>query len=510
MKIFSRWDIEKRGKFVYNYHMEKIVYAKSALDADKIAIESGVSSIELMRRAAEGLYDSYHFNGRTAIVCGPGNNGGDGYALACLLADKGKDVDIYAVDTPATADAQFYAEKCRGNIRECAEKALMGYDTVVDCVFGVGLNREAGGRYAEVIKDINDSGAFIISADIPSGLFADNGLGEICVKADMTVTFGAKKPGHLLNGGIDNCGEVSVCDIGTSPVPCARRISCEDIKEVFSPRKRNSNKGDFGYISIMGGSVKYSGAAKLANMAAAAMRTGAGVVRLCVGQSIAHSVSPYLLESTLYPMSDSDGFISFVEEDITEALKGTKALALGMGMGQGRDTDSLVSYIIENYTGKLILDADALNAVSRIGADILKRAASATIITPHPGEFARLVGCSISEVISNPINIAKDFALEHGVTVLLKGCTTVITDGERVFLSNKGCVGQAGAGSGDVLSGVLAAICGYYDDITMAAAAGSFVCGEAACLAEKENGSYSMVASDTVSKLPEAIMNIQK
>ena len=168
----------------------------------------------------------------------------------------------------------------------------------------------------------------------------------------MTVTFSAPKPGHYLNNGIDVCGELKVCDIGTETQADAFLIEKNDLKSVFYARKRNSNKGTYGYVTIMGGCEKYSGAAKLANMAASAMRVGAGVVRLAVGRSLSASVSPYLLESTLYPLPEKDGFISFEAATINGSLEGIRAVSLGMGMGYGEDTEKVVSYVIENYRGK--------------------------------------------------------------------------------------------------------------------------------------------------------------
>ncbi|MBQ8696743.1 MAG: NAD(P)H-hydrate dehydratase, partial [Clostridia bacterium] len=460
-------------------------------------------------RAARSMLDSYHFEGRTAIVCGVGNNGGDGYALAYLL----RRADVYYLAPPLTDDARYYMNKCVDNgvfVNEYTAGCLHGYDTIVDCIFGVGLNRPEEGKTAEVIREINSAGAYVISADIPSGLFADSGLCGECVKADMTVTFAALKPGHFLNDGLDKCGEVKVCDIGTSSECDGYIIEKEDLKSLFAERKRNCNKGTYGYVSIIGGCERYGGAAKLANMAASAMRVGAGVVRLAVGRSLSASVSPYLLESTLYPMPDKDGYISFDPVVINGALEGTRAVSVGMGMGHGEDTDKVVSYVIGNYTGRLVLDADALNVVSRIGCDILRNAKGRIVITPHPGEFARLCSCTVADVLSDPMGLAKAFAKEYNIIVLLKGCTTVITDGEAVYLCDRGCAGQATAGSGDVLSGVLCGLLGYTDDILAATIAGAYLCGEAACLAQAVVGEYSMIASDTLSRLPEAILNIQK
>ncbi len=493
--------------------MKSVIFAKSALCADKKAIEDGIASTVLMHRAATGIFNSHLWRGKTAIICGVGNNGGDGYALADILCDEHLQVDVFYIDLPFTDDAKHYMKKCvdKGvSVEKYIYGCLCGYDIIVDCIFGVGLNRVVEGVCADAVNEINNSSAFVISADIPSGLFADSGLCGPCVTADMTVTFSGLKPGHVLGNGLDVCGSVKVCDIGTSPSSDAFIIEKNDIKPIFTQRKRNSNKGTFGYVSIIGGCEKYSGAAKLANMAASAMRSGAGVVKLCVGRSLSASVSPYLLESTLYPLSDEDGSVSFVPDELEGALSGTRAVAVGMGMGDGKDIERVVSYIIENYGGRLILDADALNAVSRIGSDILRKAKGRVVVTPHPGEFARLCGCGINDILADPIGMAKAFAAEFGVIVLLKGCTTVVTDGANVYLCDRGCAGLATAGSGDVLSGVLCALHGYSEDMLLATAAGAYICGEAGYHAQQKFGSYSMIASDTIAALPQAILDIQK
>ncbi len=489
--------------------MEKITTAALAASADKEAEEKGTSPAILMLRAAHALSEHCAGYKKIAVVCGSGNNGGDGYAAATLIRDG---VTVFFVAEPKTADARFYREQCEKSgipVLPFEHGCLNGCDCVLDCLFGVGLKRKPEGLYARVIEEINVSGAFVISADLPSGLFSDSGLAPVCVNADVTVTFGAKKAGMLLADGQDKCGRVVVADIGTDVREAAYLVEREDVRSVFPRRKRGSNKGMFGYIALIGGCGDYTGAPKLSNIAAAAMRSGAGVVRLCVPRSIGASVSPYLLESTMYSVPDENGHMLFSEESIDAMLKSTRACAVGMGWGDGKDNARILEYILSVYDGRLLLDADALNTVARMGSDVLKGAKPDILITPHPGEFARLCRTDISSVLDNPIERARQYAEKYGVTVLLKGAATTVSDGRDAYIVSRGCAGMATAGSGDVLSGIICALLGFSpESACTCAAAGAYLAGVSGEFAQAETGAYSMIASDTVRHISDGIKYI--
>ena len=287
-------------------------------------------------------------------------------------------------------------------------------------------------------------------------------------------------------------------------------IENSDIKEIFKIRNPESNKGDFGYIGILGGCENYSGAIKLANMSATALRAGCGVVRLIIPKNIENFVAPYLLEQTMFTLdTDEKGNMIFDENKIKETLSKLKALAIGMGWGSGNDNEKILKYIIENYNIPLIIDADGINCLSKMDLNILRKYKGKIIITPHLKEFERISKVKIDEVKVNPIKYAKQFAKEYNVIVLLKGHTTIVTNGEDTYLIEKGCPGMATAGSGDVLSGILVGILGYNKPNILTVSAGAYLAGTAGEIAQEKYTDISMKASDTIECIPEAIKIIR-
>ena len=287
-------------------------------------------------------------------------------------------------------------------------------------------------------------------------------------------------------------------------------IETKDIKNKFVNRPSDTNKGDYGYVGIMGGSLEYSGAVKLANLSASAMRAGCGVVRLIVPEGIAKAVAPYLLEQTIFPMNDNANKMVFSEEQINEALTKLKALAIGMGWGQSEEYEKILEYILGNYNIPVVIDADGLNTISKMNMDILKSTKCKVILTPHLKEFERLSKIKVEDIKKEEITIAKDFAKKYDVILLLKGPTTVVTDGEKVYLVKRGCPGMATAGSGDVLSGILVGLLGYNEPDILTVATGAYLNGLAGEIAQEKYTDISMIASDTVKCLPEAIKKIRE
>lgn len=287
-------------------------------------------------------------------------------------------------------------------------------------------------------------------------------------------------------------------------------IETKDIKNKFVNRPSDTNKGDYGYVGIMGGSLEYSGAVKLANLSASAMRAGCGVVRLIVPEGIAKAVAPYLLEQTIFPMNDNANKMVFSEEQINEALTKLKALAIGMGWGQSKEYEKILEYILGNYNIPVVIDADGLNTISKMNMDILKSTKCKVILTPHLKEFERLSKIKVEDIKKDEITIAKDFAKKYDVILLLKGPTTVVTDGEKVYLVKRGCPGMATAGSGDVLSGILVGLLGYNKPDILTVATGAYLNGIAGEIAQEKYTDISMIASDTVKCLPEAIKKIRE
>ena len=279
-----------------------------------------------------------------------------------------------------------------------------------------------------------------------------------------------------------------------------KEIYIEDIKNLFSKREKDANKGDFGKVGILGGSINYSGAIKLATMSLASLRSGCGLVKVMVPNEIVSLLSPVLLEQTLFPYKNL--------EDIKKSLKDLDSLVIGMGWGYDEKHLTILKYILENFQGNLVIDADGLNTLVN-HLEILKTSQANIVLTPHLKEFSRLTNLSIEEIEKNKIEIAKSFANENHVILLLKGSTTIITNGSDVYLTNYGTPGMATSGSGDVLSGILAGLLGYLKYNLISVSAGAIINGLAGELAEEKNTDIGMIARDTISYIPDAIKKIR-
>ena len=285
-------------------------------------------------------------------------------------------------------------------------------------------------------------------------------------------------------------------------------ITIADIAHFFAPRDINSHKGSFGYVALMGGSLNYSGAIRLSALANCAMRSGAGVVTIALPRSLSYLIAPEILECTIFPLSDKDGEVIFVQQEMDELIKRVSVIAFGMGIGRGGDADKCLDYLLKNFTGTMIIDADGLNALSEMNSSVIASATCKLILTPHPKEFSRLSGLPVNDILADPAHYACSYAAEHSVTVLLKGHTTTVSDGKITYTSSTGCAGMATAGSGDVLSGVLAALFGAHpnEQAALTAVAGAYITGLAGEIAQQKTCDICMIASDTAAALCEAII----
>lgn len=481
--------------------MKEVVSVKVMRESDENTIKTKTSSLELMKRAGEAVFASYNWQGKTAIVCGTGNNAGDGYVLATLLGDKCR---LFLLKDKFSNDGKYYFDEC---IKMGIEYSFIDdntdfsqYDTIVDCLFGTGFTGEVTGVAKDAIDRINNSGKFVISVDIPSGLNGDTGMGYSVV-SDLTISIGTLKTGLILNEAKDKIKSLVNCPIGIDIVgEKYYLLEKEDFCGMIPKRKNFSHKGNYGYTAIWGGCEQYSGAVKLANLSLSALKSGCGVNTVIVNERIADAVMPYLLESTLYKMPDN-----FDKDSIDKALKSAKSLAIGMGWGIGERHEEVLSYILQNYSINVIIDADGLNTLAKMDLDILKRTKCNVCLTPHLKEFSRLSGLDMKEV---DFISARRFAKEYGVIVLLKGTSTAVTDGEDVYFVNSGCAGMATAGSGDVLSGILCGLAGFLPlDIKMVSM-GAYIAGRAGEEAQKEINAVSMTASDTVNNIGKVIGEI--
>ncbi|MBO5295495.1 MAG: NAD(P)H-hydrate dehydratase [Clostridia bacterium] len=495
--------------------MQRVLDVATMRKSDAETIRGGISGRELMWRAARGVFESYPWQGRVAIVCGSGNNAGDGFALALLLTDAKIDCTLFLLSERFSADGAYYYGKCKEigvKVSAFSQKGdFSEYTEIVDCIFGTGFRGDAEGLAADAIQAINQSNKTVISVDINSGLNGDNGCSSLCVRSHLTVSVGFYKNGHFLNQAKDMIQRHINVDIGIGlHGACRYLLEARDVANILKPRLQNSHKGDYGYVSILGGCTQYSGAVKLANLSCAALRSGCGVAQLIVPQSLAVSVSPYLLESTLALLPDKDGQMCFDPAALDRVLEKQKALAIGMGWGNSPQNQPILTYILQNYAIPLVIDADGLNTLAKTDLLLLKQTKCRVLLTPHAKEMERLSGIPIAQIIQDPIGIAERFAKEYGVTLLLKGATTVITDGERTYLVDRGCAGMATAGSGDVLSGILVGLLGYAECTPLTAACGAYIAGRAGELAQDDVNPISMTASDTVSHIVAAITEIIK
>lgn len=275
-------------------------------------------------------------------------------------------------------------------------------------------------------------------------------------------------------------------------------LEIKDIKDLFKERKDNANKGNFGTCGILGGSINYTGSVKLSTLACSAMRSGAGICRIIIDEYLTNAITPYILEETLWPL----------DNDLDKAIRNLDSLAIGMGWGISDKNTEMLKYIIKNYKGILIIDADGLNILAK-NLDLLSVTKAQVILTPHPKEFSRLINKDIKEILDDPIKYTMDFAKKYQVIVLLKGARTIVADGDNYYEVNMAVPGLATAGSGDVLSGILAGFMAYNKYNIKSVAAAALLNALAGKIAEDKYTDIAMVAHDTIECIPDAIKKIR-
>jgi NAD(P)H-hydrate epimerase len=479
--------------------VKEVITVLNMRNSDEETIKSEIPGKTLMYRAALGVYESYEWFGKIGIYCGSGNNAGDGYALALILTENGYEVEIIKIKDKFSDDGLYYYKKCleKGIKIRPFNQSLPKYDINVDCLLGPGFKGDVTGELKDVINYINNSNSIVISVDINSGLNGDNGMTKLAVKSDLTVSIGYIKPGLLLNMAKDYIKKLVNVDIGIKAIDKPYLLlEKEDIK--LKERLNFSNKGTYGYVGIMGGSDNYPGAIRLANLGQTTLYSGAGVSRLIVPDSIYELIFNNVLETTVFKIPSSNGKMVFEEERLSESIKGLKVLGVGIGWDQSIDYIKILEFILNNYNGILVIDADGLNTLSKMDLNILNSTKARVVLTPHLKEFSRLTGYDISHINNNSIELVSEFVKKYNVTLLLKGPTTIIADKYNLYLVNKGVSGMATAGSGDVLTGILVGLLGHNnDDICYTVAMGSFINGYAGEKAQDEYGSIGMVSSDT-------------
>lgn len=503
-----------------------------ALDARTIA--AGTPGRVLMERAGRaGAERAQQLLGKRGglvlVACGRGNNGGDGFVVARLLRRRGRRVEVWLLGTPGAlrgdaAEMEARWRRAGGRVRllqseadvatfaaRCRQAALL-----VDGLFGTGLNAPLTGLAAAAVEAMNGAGVPILALDVPSGLSADTGLPlGVAVRATSTVTFGLAKAGLCMPPGPQYAGALHVADIGLAPLTPEEDRQCIDVLEASAvgallPRRAAvAHKGHFGHVLIAAGSRGKLGAALLA--AEAAARGGAGLTTLAVPASLQPLIEGRIAEVMTAALPDAgDGLAAPPDAAALAGLLGNRTVVVcGPGLGQGDGPRALVASLLRTADVPLVLDADALNAVA--GTNLLAERRAPVVVTPHPGEMARLLGSGRAEVQADRLAAARGFAAAHGVTVVLKGAGTVIAapDG-RCAISLAGNPGLASGGSGDVLAGLTGGILAQGLEPFDAACFAVFVHGRAAdAIAARRGGMAGLLARDLLTEIPSAIAAVQ-
>jgi len=514
--------------------MQTLLSTEEMQRCDRAAMKSyGIPSLLLMENAgvAVARWIQQRFSplkGKTvAIFCGKGNNGGDGLVAARHLANAGARVNVLFVDRPTRGDALINATILRKvakalpqhlSIHTGTTSVLPSLhpDIIVDAIFGTGFSGKVTKKYAVIIEWINRQTVPRVAIDIPSGIHGTTGVGTTAVKADSTLTLGAMKYGLICNDGRDKSGSIEVLDIGipsrllSDVKPVVRLIRRGDVKVCMPGRASTVHKYSAGKVFVLGGSRGYTGAPVLA--AASALRVGAGAVVLGVPESIYSIVAKRVTEVVVEPLpSTSQGSVSGASLDaILRRMSWADTVLLGPGLSQEKETASLVRTLVSRSSGNVLLDADALTSFAGEEMNILRKTRATCVVTPHVGEFSRITGVEAKEIEANRIQHARAAAKKLGIVVVLKGAPTVTAapDGS-VFVNSSGNPGMATVGTGDVLAGIIAGLWAQGTDAVRAGYGGVFLHGLSGDRAAGKFGERSLVASDLITFLSDAIVAVE-
>ncbi|MDP2318840.1 MAG: NAD(P)H-hydrate dehydratase [Acidobacteriota bacterium] len=513
----------------------RILNADQMREADRRTIQDiGIASLVLMENAGrqvvaavESLYPDLAER-QVAIVCGKGNNGGDGFVVARTLMQRGVDVSVFVIGKVAEikGDARINLEilgRIGQTVVEVADETawelhgteITSHDLIIDAMFGTGLSAPLTGFYETVVADINEGRVPIVSIDMPSGMSADTCdlIGD-AIDATVTVTLGAPKLPLVLPPAESKSGEVVIADIGIPADvfdqlegPHIELLTREQMRPLIPARAVDAHKGDFGRVVVVAGSVGKAGAAVLC--AYGALRSGAGLVTVASPRSCQPTVAGHGIEYMTEGLDETpDGTVHFSATPAVLAIDADVIVA-GPGLGRGEGVTTFVRELLDKYDGPLVLDADALNAFADEPSLLVGREGRDLIITPHPGEMARLVGCTVEDLQADRIGIATDFAKRHKLYVVLKGYRTlVVTPDEKVFVNPTGCAGMATGGTGDVLAGMLAAWLGQLLDAEAACRLAVYLHGSAGELADADSGEVSMTAGDLIDHIGDAVLEL--
>ncbi|WP_333887717.1 NAD(P)H-hydrate dehydratase [Clostridium sp.] len=498
----------------------KISTVKMSRDIDNYAIgQLKIPGIVLMENAALKVLKNINLTNCNSfcVICTRGNNGGDGFAVARHLYNSNKKVQVFLV-----GKEEGMSEDCKVNYTilknlglnilrlDCEEKEKMDIlkeciqksDVTIDALFGTGISREIAGIQSAVISLMNENSNYIISIDVPSGLNGDTGkvLGN-CVRADITVTFQLYKKGFLTYGTDEFTGKVLVEDIGI-PREAVKKfdisyfiIDKNFVRKILKGRNKFSHKGDYGRVFVIAGSSGFTGAAYICTEGA--IRSGAGLITLGCYKDVRAILSSKLIEGMTVDLSETI--------DLEKTMEKSDVIAIGPGMGNNKDTLKLVEKVIRNFTKTVVIDADGINVLSE-NLHVLEDKRCTVILTPHLGEMSRITGLDVEYIEENRIQVAKEFAKEKNVIVLLKGYNTIITDGNLVAVNSTGNSSMASGGMGDCLTGIIASFIAQKYSIFEAVCAAVFVHGY--CGDKLSESMFCVNASHILKELPFSIKEL--
>lgn len=499
-------------------HMRVLVNSTQMKKCDSNTIQHyGVPSLVLMERAALGVVEEVEkqnlSNSNILVVCGGGNNGGDGFAIGRILSQRGYKVTfVLAGDkTKASAETKQQIKICLAygaNILDAIPD--MEYGAVIDAVFGIGVNREIQGNYCKIIQRMNRLQAWKVAVDIPSGIHTDTGeVMGIAFQADMTVTFAFEKIGSMIYPGAAYAGKVVVKDIGIGKESFLEEkctTYCLEKNDIFKvPKRLNySNKGTYGKVLVVAGHKNMAGAAFFSGKAAYA--TGAGLVKVYTEETNQTIIQELLPEAVLETYKAK----SEIEKTLLDSLSWASVIVAGPGIGTDEVSEHMIRIILENAKVPVILDADGLNIVSH-HKEWLRERNMPLIVTPHLGEMARLTEKSIFDIQKQLLQVAGEFAKEYNVICVLKDARTVIAlpDG-TTFINTSGNNGMATAGAGDVLTGVIAGLLAQKMEPMQAASLGVYLHGTGADWMVEKTGTYGMMAQDIIEGIRQVLKEIDK
>lgn len=498
--------------------MENCLTSKEMKIVDSYNIVNFISSFDLMKKAGERCFEfiSKNFNKtlKFIVLTGSGNNGGDGFIIASKLLDNGYNVEVFEVEPPKSKEAllakSLYHKEV---IKEIKSDDLTVF---IDSIFGTGLDKDLEEPYISLFNKINKMNKFkVVSIDIASGINADNGLiyGNAII-SDITLAIGEYKLGHFLNNGKDYNKKVVKINIDLEPIleendNYTKIYNKEDYKNLFINRKENSNKGDYGKVTLIGGSKEYIGSLRLAETAYLSLKLGVGYSSICFPGCL-NNIYKGTYNELIYHFLDysKKGFIKFNKDQISKILC-SDVIAFGMGVGVNKENFKLIKYLFKNYEGILILDADALNTLAKYGKDILLKPRNCRVIlTPHLKEFSRLTNLDIKTIKENRIEIGKEYSHKNSVILVLKDNVTTTINDNKVVLNVFGNNGLAKAGSGDILIGLIAGCLSLEnEDIFKKVCLGSYLFGRSADILKINEGmnEYSITPSDTLKVIDRVI-----